>query len=111
MIAFFTLTIIGIIFAIFFIFIIVKNAPNFDPEKLYKKEASIIYSKDGKVIAKVGEEMREKITYEEMPEVLIDAIIATEDSRFLQHNGFDLPRFLKASFGQALGQDAAVLQP
>lgn len=106
LIAFFTLTIIGIIFAIFFIFIIVKNAPNFDPEKLYKKEASIIYSKDGKVIAKVGEEMREKITYEEMPEVLIDAIIATEDSRFFQHNGFDLPRFLKAAFGQALGQDA-----
>ena len=46
-----------------------------------------------------------------MPEVLIDAIIATEDSRFFQHNGFDLPRFLKAAFGQALGQDAGGAQP
>ena len=32
-----------------------------------------------------------------MPEVLVDAIIATEDSRFFQHNGFDLPRFLKSA--------------
>jgi penicillin-binding protein 1A len=42
-----------------------------------------------------------------MPEVLVDAIIATEDSRFFQHNGFDLPRFMKASFGQLLGHSDA----
>ena len=37
------------------------------------------------------------------PEVLVDAIIATEDARFYQHNGVDLPRFLKASITQVLG--------
>ena len=50
--------------------------------------------------------MRQKIEYSEMSEELVNAIIATEDSRFFEHNGFDLPRFLKASFGQALGQNA-----
>lgn len=103
LIAFFSLMIIGIIVASLFMYIVIKNAPEFDPNKLYKKEASIIYDNQGKIIAKIGEEMREKITYEEMSEVLIDAIIATEDSRFFQHNGFDLPRFLKASFGQIMG--------
>lgn len=104
LICFFTLIIIIIICSSIFMFIIVKNAPDFDPNKLYKKEASIIYDNQGNIITKIGEEMREKITFEEMPEVLVDAIIATEDSRFFQHNGFDLPRFLKAAFGQVLGK-------
>ena len=39
--------------------------------------------------------------------MLLDAIIATEDSRYFQHNGFDLPRFMKASAGQLLGNSDA----
>lgn len=85
-----------------FAFYIVKNAPKFDPNKLYQQEASIIYAKDGTIMTKLGTEKREKITYDELPEVLVDAIVATEDSRFFQHNGFDLPRFLKASVKQVL---------
>jgi len=94
--------IIGIIFLVY----IVVSADKFDPNKLYTKEASILYDTDGKEFAKLGSEMRQKIKYDEMSEELINAIVATEDSRFFQHNGFDLPRFLKASMGQALGQSA-----
>jgi penicillin-binding protein 1A len=90
-----------------FFWMIVKNAPDFDPNRLYQKEATIIYDSKGEIIAKLGAEKREKITYEELPEVLVDAIIATEDARFFQHNGFDLPRFAKASFGQLLGHSDA----
>ena len=54
--------------------------------------------------AKLGTEVRQKITYDELPQVLIDALIATEDSRFFQHNGFDAPRFVKAAIGQVLGK-------
>lgn len=85
---------------------IVRNAPNFDPDNLYQKEASIIYDSDGEMIAKLGLEIRDVITYDDMPQVLIDAIIATEDSRYYQHNGFDFPRFLKASLGQLMGKNA-----
>ena len=38
---------------------------------------------------------RENITYEDLPQVLIDAVIAAEDSRFFEHDGFDLPRIAK----------------
>lgn len=96
--------IVGLIGIITFIIIIVKDAPEFDSEKLYTKEASTLYDKDGEVFAKLGAEHRIKVTYDQLPQILIDAIIATEDSRFESHNGFDLPRFLKASMTQLLGQ-------
>ena len=95
-----------IIVGVIFLLSIVKNAPDFNPNNLYQQEATILYDSEGKIIAKIGEQKREKITFEEMPEVLIDAIIATEDSRFFQHNGFDLPRFLVATAGQLMGKDA-----
>ena len=89
----------------FFIFIAV-TAGKFDPDKLYSKEASTLLDSEGNVYAKLGTQMRQKIDYEDMSEELVNAIVATEDSRFFEHNGFDLPRFMKASFGQLLGQNA-----
>ena len=99
-------TLVLLMIVAFFIYI-AKTAPDFDPSLLYSKEASIIYDKNGEIVRKVGAQLRETITYDDLPQVLIDAIIATEDSRFFQHNGFDLPRFLKASFGQVLGKAGA----
>lgn len=89
----------------FFIYIAV-TAGKFDPDKLYSKEASTLLDNEGNVFAKLGTQMRQKIEYEDMSEELVNAIVATEDSRFFEHNGFDLPRFMKASFGQLLGQNA-----
>ena len=86
---------------------IVLSAPDFDTDKLYNAEASIFYDKNGKEFARVGAEQRELKTYDELPQVLIDAIIATEDSRYFQHNGFDVVRFVKASIGQVQGDSGA----
>lgn len=90
-----------------FVIMIVKEAPDFDITMLEKSEASIFLDKDGNEFYRLGEELREKVTYDDLPEVFIDALIATEDSRFFQHNGFDAPRFVKASIGQALGKSNA----
>ena len=48
-----------------------------------------IYSRDGKLIANFGEARRFPSTIEEVPEVLKQAFIATEDERFYQHPGVD----------------------
>ncbi len=85
---------------------VILDSPKFNLENLYQKEVSIVYDSDGKIIAKLGAEKREKISFNELPEVLVDAIVATEDARFFQHNGFDLPRFAVASIGQMLGKNA-----
>lgn len=99
----FMLLISLILFVIFMIYIIIK-APDFDPKNLYKNESSVVYDKDGNQITKLGVEKRKNVNYDDLPQVLVDAIIATEDSRFMQHNGFDAPRFFKASVGQVINK-------
>jgi len=90
----------------FSLFIIITS-PDFIPKELYTKQATVLYANDGVTeIARYGSENVELITYNDLPEVLVDALVATEDSRFFQHNGFDAARFIKASMGQLAGRDA-----
>lgn len=91
---------------VFFIYV-VQKAPEFDVKKLTYSETTLLYDSKGVLRAELGANKRENIKYEDMSEVLIDAIIATEDSRFFQHNGFDAARFLKASLGQLIGKSNA----
>ncbi len=95
-----------LIVVVFFIYI-VFSAPDFKEEGLYTSDSSIIYYANGDEMARVGAKNREKVSYDELPEVLIDALLATEDSRFMEHSGIDLARFLKASIGQLLGNSSA----
>ena len=98
--------IIGVLAFVAFFTYIVLESPEFDVDNLKMKESTLVYDNKNNLIATLGDEKREEITYDELPEVLIDAIIATEDSRFFQHNGFDAPRFAKAAAGQLMGRDA-----
>ena len=96
------------VFAVFaFCIYIVSSCGEFDPNALANQDQSIIYDKNGNIMAKLGMEKRESVKYEDLPQVLIDAIIATEDSRYFEHNGVDGARFLKASVGQLLGNSGA----
>ena len=53
--------------------------------------ASEIYSSDGKILDKYFiNENRTNVEYEDLPQHLIDALIATEDVRFYRHSGIDL---------------------
>lgn len=87
----------------FFVYI-VSSAKEFNPETIINKESSVIYDKDGNEVLKLGTELRANVTYDQVSQALIDAVIATEDSRYFQHSGVDLPRFLKASAQQLLGR-------
>ncbi|OOF44294.1 penicillin-binding protein [Rodentibacter trehalosifermentans] len=48
-----------------------------------------IYTADGKLIGEVGEQRRIPVKLENVPPRLIEAFLATEDSRFYDHNGID----------------------
>lgn len=97
----------GVSATVLFFFYIANTAPKFDPKKLVNSETTLMYDAKGNLIAELGATKRENITYDDMSEVLVDAIIATEDSRFFQHNGVDAARFLKASLGQLVGRSNA----
>ena len=90
----------------FFVYIVV-HAPVFEEEGLYKKEASIIFDVKGNEVKRLGTENRENTTYDQLPEVFVDALLAVEDARFFQHSGVDMWRFLLATIQQILGKDNA----
>nr|WP_237721353.1 PBP1A family penicillin-binding protein [Vibrio fluvialis] len=57
-----------------------------------------VFSQDGKLIAQFGEKRRIPLKLDEMPKELIEAVIATEDSRFYEHYGFDPIGITRAAF-------------
>ena len=101
------LGIIGVLSVTAFLGYVVITAPEYSDSALVSKDQTVIYDIEGNIIAKLGTQKRENVSYDQLPQVLIDAIIATEDSRFFQHNGVDLFRFIKATIQQVLGQDDA----
>jgi len=51
--------------------------------------ASEVYSADGVLLGKYFRENRTPVDYKDLPQNLIDGLIATEDVRFEQHSGID----------------------
>ncbi len=102
----FTLGSLSLIGATAFIFYIVSITDEFKPEELHNTVPSVIVDKNGNEMMKIGNELRVIVDYDEMSQALIDAVVATEDSRYYQHSGVDLPRFIIASVNQAMGVNA-----
>ena len=55
-----------------------------------------IYSRDGYLISEIGARRRIPVTYEDIPEHVIQAFIAAEDRRFFYHSGIDYRGVLRA---------------
>ena len=70
----------------------ISDAPKLDEKLLKDPVASTIYDKDKKVLAEVGKENRDYVNYEDIPKLVENAFLATEDSRFYQHHGVDFLR-------------------
>ncbi len=56
-----------------------------------------VYSADNKLISEFGEKRRYPLTFERIPDVLVKAILASEDDRFYQHPGVDYQGILRAA--------------
>ncbi|MEC8416767.1 MAG: PBP1A family penicillin-binding protein [Pseudomonadota bacterium] len=61
-----------------------------------------IYTKDGKLISQYGVKRRIPVKLEDVPQELIDAILATEDSRFYEHHGIDPIGIVRAAVSLVL---------
>ena len=55
-----------------------------------------VYSRDGKLMAQIGEQRRIPVTYDEVPEMVRQAFIAAEDDQFFRHSGFDYAGILRS---------------
>jgi len=56
-----------------------------------------VYSRDGRLIAQMGEKRRTPVSYENIPDVVIKAFLAAEDDRFFEHPGFDYQGIMRAA--------------
>lgn len=61
-----------------------------------------VFTQDGKLISQFGVKRRIPLELHEVPETLIQAILATEDSRFFEHPGIDPIGILRAAVNLAL---------
>ncbi len=55
-----------------------------------------VYSREGKLIALFGEKRRIPLSYQELPQTMVDAFLAAEDDRFFEHPGVDYQGLLRA---------------
>lgn len=70
----------------------ISDAPKFDPAALKDPVPSTIYDMNNEPITELGIEKRDLVTFEEVPKLVQDSILATEDVRFFKHHGIDLIR-------------------
>jgi penicillin-binding protein 1A len=57
-----------------------------------------VYSRDGRLMAQLGEKRRTPVVYKDIPEVVVRAFLAAEDDRFFEHPGFDYQGIARAAF-------------
>ena len=62
-----------------------------------------IYTSDNRLIDEIGNR-RNPVTFEDIPRVLTDALIATEDVRFYSHPGVDIQSLARGFYGFVTGQ-------
>ncbi len=55
-----------------------------------------VYSRDGKLMAQIGEQRRIPVAFDEIPPVVVDAFLAAEDARFYEHPGVDWQSLVRA---------------
>lgn len=74
-----------------------KSAPKLDKKLLSDPITSEVYDKNDKLFATLGgAENRDYIEFDQIPDLVKDAVLATEDVRFYKHGGIDIRRLAGA---------------
>lgn len=76
---------------------VIKNMPNWNPGDIQWDMTTFIYDQNGNKIAeRHGVENRIPVEFEQIPDTLKQAFLATEDPRFYEHFGLDLKALARA---------------
>ncbi len=101
-VGFWALFVLGLV-AVAFIFLLAGwgafgKMPSF--EQLENPETNLateIFTADGETLGKYYSENRTPIKYEDLPDHLVEALVATEDERFYKHAGIDAKGTIRAA--------------
>ena len=86
------LGIIGMLTGIATFAFMIQDTPKLDESLLKDPISSKIYDKDKELVTEVGSQNRDYVAYEDIPKLVENAFLATEDVRFYKHNGIDVIR-------------------
>lgn len=67
--------------------------------------ATLVYSEGGELIGRIFEQNRTNADFEELPEHLVNALVATEDARFFEHEGIDRRSMMRVLVKSIILQD------
>ena len=74
------------------------NLPDISDLSDYRPKLPLrVFSAEGVLIGEFGEERRHLTPIKEIPKVMVDAVLAIEDSRFYEHGGVDYKGVLRAA--------------
>lgn len=80
--------------------VIYPKLPGMDELRNYQPKLPLqVYSADNVLLGQFGQERRIFVSYQQIPKMLINAIIAAEDERFFKHKGFDVQGIIRAALG------------
>lgn len=68
------------------------TSPDLNEDTLKDPVSSKFYDKNGKEFYSMGNEKRENVKFENIPQQMQDAILSAEDARFYEHHGIDFWR-------------------
>lgn len=75
-----------------------RSIPTLQVSDFNSVQSTLLYDNQQTLFASLGMEQRINITYQQLPQSVVDAFLAIEDSRFFSHDGFDIPRFCKSAW-------------
>jgi penicillin-binding protein 1A len=65
-----------------------------------------ILTRSGSLISQIGEQRRIPVTYEQVPDIVVKAVLAAEDDRFFEHSGIDWMGVTRALVTNVVSADA-----
>ena len=93
----FTLLVAGIVVAVAAYFYIEPQLPPIERLKDVQLQVPLrVFTQEGELVAEFGEQRRIPIRYEDLPPMVINAFLATEDDRFFEHPGVDYQGLIRA---------------
>ncbi|QDF65797.1 PBP1A family penicillin-binding protein [Shewanella sp. SNU WT4] len=98
LIAFFSLALLGIAAIMAAYYYVLPDLPDVATLKTVQLQTPLrVYSRDGKLISQFGEKRRIPVELNQVPKHLIEAVLATEDARFYEHQGIDPVGIIRAA--------------
>ena len=79
-----------------YVYYAIKDLSEPEIKQVLSKKYSKIYDNSSRLIESLGEDKKQNITYNDLPKVLINALLSIEDNEFFYHNGINYKRIISS---------------